>query len=207
MPSPESVSATPAQYAAAWYVPVAGALFVLQALTGALLAHYYVECTGFFGLFDAFGVDVVSWLPFATVRTWHINLAVLWITTLWLAGGLFLPGLFSDEDPPGQAAGTTALLGLLVVATLGAFAGVWLGTHGKLGSPEDGELWWWLGSEGLEYLEDLDVGGEALTERYPKLTYLLGRIPPQRSILSTSRDKEWSKRDSSVDHYSSAVPF
>lgn len=153
IPSPDSVLATPTQYAAAWYVPVAGALFLVQTLTGALLAHYYIERTGFFGIADVLGIDIVSLLPFATTRTWHVNLAVLWITTLWLAGGLFLPGLFSDDDPPWQAAGTTALLGLLVIATVGAFAGVWLGIHGKLGSPDEGELWWLVGSEGLEYLE------------------------------------------------------
>ena len=153
VPAPDSVSITPTQYAAAWYVPVAGALFVAQALVGALLAHYYVERTGFYGLGDALGIDVVSLLPFSIGRTWHVNLAVLWITTLWLAGGLFLPGLFADRDPPWQAEGATVLLGALVVATVGAFAGVWLGIQGKLGSPEDGDLWWWLGSEGLEYLE------------------------------------------------------
>ena len=153
VPSPDEVSITPSQYAAAWYVPVAGALFVVQVLVGALLAHYYVERTGFFGIGDALGVDVVSWVPFSVGRTWHVNLAVLWITTLWLAGGLFLPGLFTDRDPPWQAEGATALLGALVIATVGAFAGVWLGIQGKFGTPEEGELWWWLGSEGLEYLE------------------------------------------------------
>jgi len=153
VPSPDEVSITPTQYAAAWYVPVAGALFVAQALVGALLAHYYVERTGFYGIGNALGIDIVSLLPFSVGRTWHVNLGILWITTLWLAGGLFLPGLFSDHDPPWQAEGTTALLGVLVLATVGAFTGVWLGTHGKLGSPEDGDLWWWLGSEGLEYLE------------------------------------------------------
>jgi nitric oxide reductase subunit B len=153
IPSPDSVSITPTQYAAAWYVPVAGALFAVQVLTGALLAHYYVERTGFFRIEEMIGIDLVSLLPFATVRTWHLNLAILWITTLWLAGGLFLPGLFSDRDPPWQAAGASVLLGLLVIATAGAFAGVWFGIQGKFGSPEDGNLWWWLGSEGLEYLE------------------------------------------------------
>ena len=153
VPSPDSVSATAAQYAAAWYVPVAGVLFAVQAFTGALLAHYYVERTGFFGIDDALGIDLVSLLPFTAVRTWHINLAILWITTLWLAGGLFLPGLFSDRDPPWQAEATTALLGLLVITTAGAFAGVWFGIQGTFGSPEEGGLWWWLGSEGLEYLE------------------------------------------------------
>ena len=153
IPSPDSVSITPTQYAAAWYVPVAGALFAVQVLTGALLAHYYVERTGFFRIEEMLGIDLVSLLPFTTVRTWHLNLAILWITTLWLAGGLFLPGLFSDHDPAGQATGASVLLGLLVIATAGAFAGVWFGIQGTFGSPEDGNLWWWLGSEGLEYLE------------------------------------------------------
>ncbi|XVH33268.1 nitric-oxide reductase large subunit (plasmid) [Haloferacaceae archaeon DSL9] len=153
VPSPDSVSITPTQYVAAWYVPVAGALFVAQALVGALLAHYYVERTGFYGIGDALGIDIVSLLPFSIGRTWHINLAVLWITTLWLAGGLFLPGLFADRDPPRQAEFATALLGALVVATVGAFAGVWFGIQGTLGTPEESELWWWIGSEGLEYLE------------------------------------------------------
>ena len=42
----------PAQRAAARYVPIAGALFTLQTLLGALLAHYHVERTGFFDLFE-----------------------------------------------------------------------------------------------------------------------------------------------------------
>ncbi|GAB3675807.1 nitric-oxide reductase large subunit [Halopiger thermotolerans] len=153
VPSPDSVSITPAQYAAARYVPVAGALFLAQVLVGAYLAHYYVERTGFYGIGEKLGIDLVSLLPFSVGRTWHINLGILWITTLWLAGGLFLPGLFADEDPPRQAQGATVLLGALVAVTVGAFACVWLGMRGKFGSPEDGELWWLLGSEGLEYLE------------------------------------------------------
>ncbi|ADB59768.1 Nitric-oxide reductase [Haloterrigena turkmenica DSM 5511] len=156
VPSPDSVSVTPSQYAAARYVPVAGALFVAQALVGAYLAHYYVERTGFYGIGEALGIDLVSLLPFSVGRAWHVNLGILWITTLWLAGGLFLPGLFTERDPPWQAEGATALLGALVAITVGAFAGVWLGTRGAFGSPgsgDDGDLWWWLGSEGLEYLE------------------------------------------------------
>ncbi|SEO40627.1 nitric oxide reductase subunit B [Halogranum amylolyticum] len=153
IPSPDSVSVTPTQYAAAWYVPVAGALFVAQTLVGALLAHYYVERTGFYGIGDVLGVDVVSLLPFSVGRAWHINLAILWITALWLAGGLFLPGLFTDRDPPLQAAAATGLLAVLVATTVGAFAGVWLSSQGAFDSPDESELWWLLGSEGLEYLE------------------------------------------------------
>jgi nitric oxide reductase subunit B len=153
VPTPDSISITPTQYASAWYVPVAGALFVVQTLLGALLAHYYVERTGFFEIGDAVGLDIVSLLPFSVARTWHLNLGILWITVLWLAGGLFLPGLFSDRELPWQSEAAKGLLGILVTVTVAAFAGVWLGSRGLLGSPEDGELWWLLGSEGLEYLE------------------------------------------------------
>jgi len=124
VPPPDEISVTPAQRAAARYVPVAGLLFTAQTLVGGLLAHYHVERTGFYGIFEALGIDIVSLIPFAAGRTWHVNLAVLWISTLWLGGGLFLPGLFADRDPPFQAAGVTGLLGALVIASaaIGSFA-------------------------------------------------------------------------------------
>jgi nitric oxide reductase subunit B len=153
VPAPNEVSVTPAQRAAARYVPVAGLLFTAQTLVGGLLAHYHVERTGFYGIFDALGIDIVSVVPFAAGRTWHVNLAVLWITTLWLGGGLFLPGLFSDRDPPFQAAGVTGLLAALVIATVGAFVGVWWGIQGRFDPLSGSDRWWWLGNEGLEYLE------------------------------------------------------
>jgi nitric oxide reductase subunit B len=154
VPPPDEISVTPAQRAAARYVPVAGLLFTAQTLVGGLLAHYHVERTGFYGIFEALGIDIVSLIPFAAGRTWHVNLAVLWISTLWLGGGLFLPGLFADRDPPFQAAGVTGLLGALVIATVGAFVGVWLGIQGRFDPLADSEYkWWWLGNEGLEYLE------------------------------------------------------
>jgi nitric oxide reductase subunit B len=153
VPTPDNLSITPSQRATARYVPVAGILFSVQTLLGALLAHYHVERTGFFGFFEAVDVDIVSLIPFTAARTWHLNLAILWITTLWLAGGLFLPGLLTDHEPRFQAQAITALLGALVVATVGAFVGVWLGIQGVFDPLSESDLWWWLGNEGLEYLE------------------------------------------------------
>jgi nitric oxide reductase subunit B len=153
IPTPDEISVSSAQRAAARYIPVAGALFTIQTLIGGFIAHYHVERTGFYGLFDAIGIDIVSLLPFTVARSWHVNLGVLWITTLWLAGGLFLPGLFTDREPRFQAEGVTVLLGAIVVATVGAFVGVWLGIQGVFDPLSDSNLWWWLGNEGLEYLE------------------------------------------------------
>ncbi|WP_394345817.1 nitric-oxide reductase large subunit [Halegenticoccus tardaugens] len=178
VPHPDSVATTPTQHVAAWYVPVAGMLFLAQVFAGAMLAHYYVERDDIYGIGERFDIDVLSVLPFSVVRTYHVNLGVLWITLLWLAGGLFLPGLFSDSDPAGQSTGAAVLLVALVVTTVGAFTGAWLGIQGKLGSPEDGDRWWLLGAEGLEYLE---------TGRIWKMLLLAGLIGWSGLVLRGAR--------------------
>ncbi|MFB6155185.1 MAG: nitric-oxide reductase large subunit [Haloferacaceae archaeon] len=149
VPRPEDVSLTASQASAVRFVPIAAFLFLGQVLLGGLLAHYYIERSGFFGLGKLLGVDVVSLLPFAIAKTWHIDLGVLWIATLWLGAGLFLPALLTGYEPPKQGRYVNGLLGALVVVAVGGLAGIWLGANGYL----DGALWWLLGNEGLEYLE------------------------------------------------------
>lgn len=151
VPDPAEMDVLPTQRAAARFVPVAAALFLVQTLLGALLAHYYVERDGVFGIGEALGVDIVSLLPFALSRTYHVDLAILWVATLWIAAGLFLPPLLTGEDPPWQAWSATALLGALVVVVVGGFTGVYLATSGFFDPA--GDLWWLVGAEGLEYLE------------------------------------------------------
>jgi len=148
VPAPGDVALLPSQRAASRYVPLAAALFVVQVLLGALLAHYYVERAAFFGLGDALGVNVLQLLPFALAKTYHIDLAIVWIATLWLGAGLFLPGLLTNHEPKHQSRYVNWLLGALVVVVVGSVAGVYLGSNGYFG-----DLWWILGNEGLEYLE------------------------------------------------------
>ncbi|MFB6189890.1 MAG: nitric-oxide reductase large subunit, partial [Halapricum sp.] len=149
VPKPGEIDLLPSQRAAVWFLPVAALLFVAQVFLGGLLAHYYVERGAFFGLESLFGIDLVQTLPFAIARTWHIDLGILWIATIWLGGGLFLPGLLTRYEPDRQATYVKALLGTLVVVAVGGLVGVWLGSQGYI----DGALWWILGNEGLEYLE------------------------------------------------------
>ncbi|NHN47915.1 cytochrome B [Halostella sp. JP-L12] len=149
VPSPDDVDVFPSQIAAARFVPVAALLFLGQVLLGGLLAHYYVERDAFFGLGELLGVDFLSLLPFAMAKTWHLDLGILWIATLWLGAGLFLPALLTGYEPRNQAKYVNALLAALVVVSVGGLAGIWLGANGYI----DGDLWWILGNEGLEYLE------------------------------------------------------
>jgi nitric oxide reductase subunit B len=68
---------------------------------------------------------------------------------MWLGAGLFLPPLLTGTEPKRQATYVRGLLVTLVVVSVGGLAGIWLGANGYV----DGDLWWILGNEGLEYLE------------------------------------------------------
>ncbi|AFK19877.1 cytochrome B [Haloferax mediterranei ATCC 33500] len=149
VPEPGEVSIFPSQRAALRFIPVAAGLFVAQVLLGGLLAHFYIERAGFFGIETLFGIHILQLLPFSIAKTWHIDLAILWIAATWLGAGLFLPPLLTGYEPRKQSTYINGLLGAIVVVTLGGLGGIWLGANGYI----DGPLWWILGNEGLEYLE------------------------------------------------------
>jgi len=133
---------TPSQWATGKFFGVVAALFLLQSLAGAALAHYRVEPGAFYGM------DIASFLPYNLLRTWHLQLAIFWIATAWVGGGLFLAPLVGREEPKGQRLGANLLFGALLVVVLGSLLGEWLGINDRLG-----DLWFWLGHQGSEYLD------------------------------------------------------
>jgi nitric oxide reductase subunit B len=145
-PQPDSVLArwilTPSQRVIGLYFGVVALLFLLQALAGGALAHYRVESGAFYGF------DLASLLPYNLLRTYHLQLAIFWIATSWVAGGLFLAPIVGGVEPRGQRAGVLALLAALAVVVFGSLGGEWLGLDDRLGT-----LWFWLGHQGSEYLD------------------------------------------------------
>jgi nitric oxide reductase subunit B len=133
---------TPSQWATGKYFGIVAALFLLQGLAGAALAHYRVEPGAFYG------IDIAALLPYNLLRTWHLQLAIFWIATAWVAGGLFLAPLVGREEPNGQRLGANLLFGALLVVVLGSLLGEWLGIKSLMG-----DLWFWLGHQGSEYLD------------------------------------------------------
>jgi nitric oxide reductase subunit B len=124
------------------YLLVVTLLFLAQSLLGGVLAHYYSEGTSFFGF------DLPKLLPFNIAKGWHLQLAVFWIATAWLAMGLYAAPAIAGEEPKGQGLLIDILFWALVVVVAGSLVGQWLGVKGYLGN-----LWWWLGDQGWEYLE------------------------------------------------------
>ncbi len=133
---------TPSQRATLPFFVVALLLFLVQAALGSVTGHYAVEGN------KLFGFDTQSVIPYAATRTWHLQLAVFWIATCWLATGLFIGPAVSGHEPKGQRALTLTLLGALVVVVVGALTGTWAGILGKFGG--DGFL---FGHQGYEYIE------------------------------------------------------
>jgi nitric oxide reductase subunit B len=96
-PVTELPEPTPAasQKATLAYFLTAMALFVLQVLMGALTGHFTVEGT------EWMGFSITNYLPYAAVRTWHLQLSVFFIATCFLAGGLFI-GPYVGREPKHQ---------------------------------------------------------------------------------------------------------
>jgi nitric oxide reductase subunit B len=133
---------TPSQKVTGLYFAVVALLFLLQTLAGGALAHYRVESGAFYGL------DLARLLPYNLLRTWHLQLAIFWIATAWVAGGLFLAPLVGGAEPRGQKTGALVLLGALAIVVFGSLTGEFLGINNRLGA-----LWFWLGHQGSEYLD------------------------------------------------------
>ena len=134
---------TPSMRATAKYFWLVLALFLVQILLGATTAHYQVEGQ------DAYGVALSEVLPYSLTRSWHTQLAVLWIATAWLATGLYIGPAISGHEPKFQRLGVNALFVCLVVIVVGAFAGQWFAVMQKLGLANN----FWFGHQGWEYTD------------------------------------------------------
>jgi nitric oxide reductase subunit B len=138
------VKVTPSMRATAKYFWVVLALFVVQILLGAITAHYQVEGQ------QAYGFAISEVLPYSITRTWHTQLAVLWIAVAWLGTGLYIGPALSGHEPKFQRLGVNFLFTCLLIIVVGSFAGQWMAVMQKLGI---GPVNFWFGHQGWEYAD------------------------------------------------------
>ncbi len=134
-------SPTPSQNVTLAYFFVAITLFVLQVALGSITGHFTVEGTSFFG------IPIGEILPYAAVRTWHVQLAVFFIATCFLAAGLFI-GPYVGREPRHQAKLVWALFAAVVIVVVGSLGGTYASIQGAFGG--DGFM---FGHQGYEYIE------------------------------------------------------
>jgi nitric oxide reductase subunit B len=133
---------TPSQKALWKYFLVVAGVLLVQILAGSIMAHYYTDRVSFYG------IDVGKWLPFAFLRSVHLQAPIIWIGVSWIAAGLFLAPLIGGREPSGQRGLVNLIFWVLVTIVAGALIGDYLGVMGLVD-----KNWFWFGNQGLSYLE------------------------------------------------------
>jgi len=134
---------TPSMRATLKYFWIVSALLLVQVLFGIITAHYGVEGNGFYGI----KLDTI--LPYSVARTWHLQIAIFWIATSWLATGLYIAPAVSGHEPKYQRLGVNFLFLSLLIIVVGSLAGEWFGIMQKLGYVSN----FWFGHQGYEYVD------------------------------------------------------
>lgn len=117
-------------------------LFLLQTCFGGLLAHYTVHPSNFYiqGIADL--------IPYSWAKSWHLQLAIFWIATTWVASAIYIVPIAGGVEPKKQGWLVHLLFAAVLLVATGSLAGEALSIKGMLG-----DWWYWLGHQGWEYLE------------------------------------------------------
>ncbi len=133
---------TSSQLKAAKYFLIVILLFLLQTCFGGLLAHYTVHPGSFY-------VPIVGHLiPYSCAKTWHLQLAIFWIATTWIASAIYLAPIVGGAEPRKQGLLVQILFAAVLLVAVGSLAGEVSGIKGLFG-----DQWFWFGHQGWEYLE------------------------------------------------------
>lgn len=114
----------------------------MQTLVGGAIAHSRAEPGDFYGL----PIDEI--FPSNLLRTWHLQTAIFWIATAYVAAALFLGRALRRDEPRGLTVWINLLFGAFAVVISASLLGEWLGMFNMLGS-----WWFWIGNQGWEFLE------------------------------------------------------
>lgn len=121
---------------------VVGILFLAQTLVGGAVAHYRADPNSFYGW------DMSILWPSSLMRTWHLQLAIFWIATGFVTGGLIISRILGGREWDGIKTLTNLLFFAFVIVILGALLCCWGGFAGLWD-----KLTFWLGPQGWEYIE------------------------------------------------------
>lgn len=133
---------TTSQFYAAKFFLVVILLFLVQTTFGGLLAHYTIHPGTFY-----FPV-VAKIISYNWAKTWHLQLMIFWIATTWLASAIYLAPIIGGREPAHQGKLVQVLFVAVLLVAVGSLLGEVLGIKGMLGN-----LWFWLGHQGWEFLE------------------------------------------------------
>ncbi|NIR25828.1 MAG: cytochrome B, partial [Gammaproteobacteria bacterium] len=138
----------PAQKAAIPLFAISSGLFAIQTFAGGYIANAFASREDFYGLFQMLGLQRAVLLPFTAMRAIHVDLGVLWVIGMWMAAALFVAPFLEGTERPWLKNITRLLVVVIAVSVLGSLIGLYLAIRNVLG-----ESWFWLGTEGMEYVD------------------------------------------------------
>ena len=118
---------TPSQAKATKFFLVVVLLFLAQTTVGGLLAHYTVSPRQFY--FQS----VADIIPYSWAKSWHLQLAIFWIATTWIATAIYLAPIIGGREPRKQALLVQLLFGAIILVAVGSLIGEVAGIKGMLG--------------------------------------------------------------------------
>jgi nitric oxide reductase subunit B len=134
--------ASPGQVALVKFFVLVALLFLAQTLVGGAVAHYRADPDSFYGF------NLTRLFPGNLLRTWHLQMAIFWIATSYVAAALSLGRSLRNDEPRWLAGAVHALFAAFAVVIIGSLVGEWLGIAQLLAN-----FWFWFGNQGWEYLE------------------------------------------------------
>jgi nitric oxide reductase subunit B len=121
-----TIMLTPSMKAIHKFFFVVAFMMLLQIGFGIITAHYTVEGTSIFGF------PLSKWLPYTLTRTWHLQLAIFWITTALLSTALYVAPLVLGKDPRFQRLGVNYIFWASIVLVAGSMVGEYLAINHHL---------------------------------------------------------------------------
>ncbi len=135
-------SPTKTQRASFKFFFVAIILFLMQVLSGVATLNEFIDFLGIAG------IHISAAMPITVTRSWHLMIALYWISTCWIASSIFILPILSKREVKGQLGLINLLFVLIFIMVGGSLVGMVLGPKGLLGS-------WWhlLGHQGWEFVD------------------------------------------------------
>jgi nitric oxide reductase subunit B len=124
------------------YFLIVACILLLQISVGIIMAHYYTERTGFYG------ININAFLPFNFLRDVHTQTPLVWIGLSWIGTAIFMAPIISGKEAKWQGLLVDILFWVMLFIVAGALVGNYLGIMGIVDT-----AWFWIGNQGLSYLQ------------------------------------------------------
>lgn len=124
------------------YFVIVALVLLAQIGAGSILAHYYTERGGFYG------ININAFLPFNFLRDVHIQTPIVWIALSWISSAVFLAPIISKAEAKSQGFLVDLLFWVTLFIVAGAIIGDYLGIMGFVNG-----AWFWIGNQGLSYIQ------------------------------------------------------